>query len=238
MTTPSRAPESPGRPLSAALRERTRTAHERAENAPFVHELLTGALPLSAYAALAAQNLAVYRELEASAARWRGDPVAGPFVLDELDRVPHLEEDLGQLLGPDWRTQADRLRLPATDRYVQRIRAAARRPDGFVAHHYVRYLGDLSGGQIIRAALVRLHGPRAHRFTNFYVFDGVGKLKPFRDHYRSLLDGAPLTSLARQRLLAEAVQAFELNSAVFADLRTRFPCGIRPDDRAAPPPEA
>jgi heme oxygenase len=53
------------------------------------------------------------------------------------------------------------------------------------------------------------------------VFDGIGKLKPFRDRYRQLLDRAPLTPAERQAVIAEAVTAFELNTAVFADLGTR-----------------
>jgi len=209
-------------PLSAALREQTRVAHEEAETAPFVRELLSGALPLSAYTALAAQNYAIYQRLEAAAGRWRGHPLAGRFVLDGLNRVPCLEADLAQLLGKDWAARAGRLRVPATGRYVTRLRDAANWPAVFIAHHYVRYLGDLSGGQVIRAALARIHGPDAYRYLSFYAFDRVGKIKPFRDRYREMLDRVPLTPAERQRVLAEAVTAFELNRAVFTDLAVRY----------------
>jgi heme oxygenase (biliverdin-producing, ferredoxin) len=142
-------------------------------------------------------------------------------VLDELNRVPHLKADLGQLIGDGWPAQASRLRVPATERYVTRIREAASWPGGFIAHHYVRYLGDLSGGQVILSGITRIYGPGSHRYTRFYVFDGIGKLKPFRDRYRELLDRAPLTPAEQQRVITEAVTAFELNTAVFADLAAR-----------------
>lgn len=222
-------------PLSAALREQTRLVHERAETSPFVRQLLSGGLSLPGYAALAAQNYAIYRELEAAALRWRGHPVAGPFVLDELNRVPYLEADLSQLLGDGWPARAARLRVPATERYAARIREAASRPGGFIAHHYVRYLGDLSGGQVILSGLTRTYGPGSRRFTRFYAFDGIGKLKPFRGRYRQLLDQAPLTPDGRQAVIAEAITAFELNTAVFADLAARHqPTGTSASQRTDP----
>jgi heme oxygenase len=208
-------------PLAAALREQTRIVHERAEAAPFIQQLLSGALPLSAYTALVAQNYAIYQQLEAAAGRWRDHPAAGPFVLDELNRVPRLEADLEQLIGVGWAARASRLRVPATDLYVTRIREAATWPGGFIAHHYVRYLGDLSGGQVILAGITRIYGLDGRRSTRFYVFDGISKLKPFRDQYRELLDRAPLTPAEQERVIAEAAIAFELNTAVFADLAAR-----------------
>jgi heme oxygenase len=208
--------------LAALLREQTRIAHEHAETAPFVRQLIGGELPITAYAALAAQNHAIYSTLEELAEGWRGDPIAGPFVLDELTRTPQLEHDLARLLGPDWRTQAERLRVPATDRYVAHLRrVCADWPGGFVAHHYVRYLGDLSGGQVIRQALHRIYGDVGDEAGTFYFFERIDKIKPFRDHYRDLLDQAPLTDGDRERVIAEAIAAFELNRAVFVDLGAR-----------------
>jgi len=213
------SPATIAMPLSVALREHTRTAHERAETAPYVQQLLAGALPLSGYTWLVAQNHAIYQALEAAGDRWRGDPIAGPFLLDELTRVPHLEADLEQLLGPDWPVQAAALRVPATERYIARLRQVAdHRPGGFVAHHYVRYLGDLSGGQVIKATIERIYGETGRRATGFYTFAAIAKIKPFRDRYRELLDSVPLTGEQRQQVVAEAVLAFELNQAVFDDL--------------------
>ena len=205
--------------LADLLREQTRIVHEQAENAPFMGRLLAGELPVSSYAALAVQNYAIYQALEAVGERWRLDPLAGPFVLDELIRLPQLERDLAFLLGPEWRQSAEQMRLPATDRYIAHIHAVCSQwSAGFVAHHYVRYLGDLSGGQIIRRSLELNYGEIGRRGASFYVFDRIEKIKPFRDHYRDLLDHAAIDVPDRERLVAEAIAAFELNRAVFIDL--------------------
>jgi heme oxygenase len=205
--------------LADLLREQTRFVHDQAETAPFMGRLLAGELPARAYAALAAQNYAIYEALEGLSEQWRTDPVAGPFVLDELMRVPQLERDLAYLLGPNWRSRAQLMRVPATDRYVAHIGAVCGNwSAGFVAHHYVRYLGDLSGGQIIRRSLERFYGEAGRLGASFYVFDRIEKIKPFRDHYRGLLDQAALCVADHERLVAEAIVAFELNRGVFLDL--------------------
>jgi heme oxygenase len=205
--------------LADLLREQTRVVHEQAENAPFMGRLMAGELPVSSYAALAVQNYAIYQALEAVGEQWRLDPLAGPFILDELLRLPQLEHDLAFLLGPDWRELAPAMRVPATDRYVAHIRTVcANWSAGFIAHHYVRYLGDLSGGQIIRRSLERNYGEIGSLAANFYVFDRIAKIKPFRDHYRDLLDDAAIGIAERERLVAEAILAFEFNRAVFVDL--------------------
>ncbi len=208
--------------LSAELRQQTQRVHEQAETEPYVQQLLAGALPLSAYTALVAQNYAIYQALEQAAAGWRDDPVAGPFVLEELTRVPHLQADLAQLLGDGWPERALALRVPATEIYVRRLRqVTTARPGAFIAHHYVRYLGDLSGGQVIKANIARIYGEDGHRSTGFYTFAGIDKIKPFRDRYRELLDHAPLTPEQQREVVEEAIAAFELNRAVFADLADR-----------------
>jgi heme oxygenase len=205
--------------LAAALRERTRAAHERAESAPFVAALVAGELPLSAYTALVAQNHAIYVTLERHAAVWRGDPVAGRVVFDELTRVPHLRADLRALLGEDWADRADELVVPATRRYTEHLDdVVADWAAGFVAHHYVRYLGDLSGGQILRRSIETVYGDAGRDSTSFYVFDGIERVKPFRDAYRRILDTVPIGVAEQRRAVDEAVVAFELNRAVFDDL--------------------
>ena len=217
--SPDDGPEPPRQSLSDRLRDRTRIAHETAETAPFVGHLLAGALPIGAYAALAAQNHAIYSALESATGRWRGDPIAGPFVLDELARIPSLEHDLAVLLGSGWAQAARQLRLPATDAYAAHVaEVAAARPVSFVAHHYVRYLGDLSGGQVIRQRLEQHYGELGREAGSSYVFAAIPKLKPFRDRYRRLLDALSLTAEEDEWLVGEAVLAFEFNHAVFTDL--------------------
>ncbi len=213
-------------PLSAALRVATAPAHAQAEGSSFVADLLGGVHPLAAYTALVAQNHAIYTALEAVTPRWRDDVVAGPFVLDALLRLPSLERDLAALLGPVWRTAAAGMVQPATVAYVEHLHdVAGGWAPGFVAHHYVRYLGDLSGGQVVGRRMGELFGPAGSSATSFYAFAAIPKIKPFRDDYRARLDALPLEGDERRRMLDEAVLAFELNRAVFVDLAA-FAAGL------------
>ncbi len=109
-------------PFSTLLRRATAEHHDRAESAPFVGALLGGRLTLDALAALAGQNQFIYAALESAAERWRDDPVAGPFVIDGLDRLPALRADLDQLIGPDWPSSVTA--LPVTRAYADRIAGA------------------------------------------------------------------------------------------------------------------
>jgi heme oxygenase (biliverdin-producing, ferredoxin) len=202
--------------LSARLREATKEEHERTESAPFVVALMAGELDRNAYAAMLGQTYLFYSVLEEAGERWRGDAVVGPFVSDALLRRGALESDLAWLLGSRWQSRV--APLPATTRYTDRLRQVCfSSPSGFVAHHYTRYLGDLSGGQIIRSKLRSLYGLTGEG-VRFYVFDQIAKPKVFKDDYRALIDAAPWEAGDRRNLLVEANEAFRLNRGVFDDL--------------------
>jgi len=202
-------------PLSAALRTGTRADHEAAERSTFVERLVDGSLPLAGYVDLAAQQHAVYVALEAAGERLVAAGSDGGLVFTELVRVPAIEADLAHLLGDDWRTRA-RV-LPATAAYVARLDAAGDDLPRYAAHAYTRYLGDLSGGQVLKRMIERHHGLRGDG-VSFYDFPQIHRLKPFKDVYRERLDALPLTPAQRADVVAEARVAFRLNRAVFTDL--------------------
>ncbi|WP_156753287.1 biliverdin-producing heme oxygenase [Actinokineospora pegani] len=205
-----------GEGFAARLREGTREEHERAERAVFVESLLAGRLGIEAYAGMLGQSYLFYAVLEDAGERWRGDPVIGGFVVDGLLRRDALAADLAFLLGPGWR--AGLRPLAATESYVDRIRQVCFDDQAaFVAHHYTRYLGDLSGGQVIRRRMREVYG-LADDGVRFCDFDGVGKVKPFRDRYRELLSATSWGEQGRAGVVAEANAAFRLNRAVFTDL--------------------
>jgi heme oxygenase len=200
--------------------------HEQAEKSGFISALMAGVLPLEAYSALAGQLWHVYSALEEVAAGLGEHPVVGPFIAEELFRRPALEADLAHLIGLDWR-DAGPATAAAAD-YAARIRkVGAQWPEAYVAHHYTRYLGDLSGGQILRRGLQRSYGLTDAGLT-FFVFEDITRPKVFKDHYRSRLDRISLDSAGQDRVIDEAGLAFELNTAMFAALADRFrPTQIR-----------
>lgn len=202
------AEQEPG--FAAQLRTRSWAAHGEAESGGAMSEMMRAATrPL--YEELLTQLFFVYAELDAAAEIMRGDAVAGPFAARELERRPSLEADLTALCGPDWRERATP--LPETERYVQRLREVARDRSGpFVAHHYTRYLGDLSGGLALGSAARRQLGITAESGGSFYVFAELGKPAAFKAGYRTLLDDAPWTAAEREELIDEVLRAYRLNT--------------------------
>ncbi|MFF5039526.1 biliverdin-producing heme oxygenase [Streptomyces nigra] len=210
-------------PFSTVIRTASHEQHMEAETSTFMSDLLGGRLGVDAYARYTEQLWFVYEALESDAGRLTADPVAGPFVRPELFRLAALERDLAHLRGPRWR--AGLTALPATRAYADRVRSCAREwPGGFLAHHYTRYLGDLSGGQIIRDRAERTWGfERKGDGVRFYVFEGISNPAAFKREYRALLDGVPADDLEKQRIVAECKKAFALNTAMFQALGEEFP---------------
>ena len=164
----------------------------------------------------------LYEALDAAAARVIGDPQARGFITDRLARVPALEADLVFLLGPEWRETASA--LPATRRYMDRIAEVA--ADGWVggviAHHYTRYLGDLSGGQIIRGMLRARFG-FVDDGVRFYAFDRISNPAEFVGAYRARLDALDWLPDYRERVITEVLAAYDYNTDVFEELAAANP---------------
>ncbi|WP_256638040.1 biliverdin-producing heme oxygenase [Streptomyces murinus] len=209
--------------FSCLIRTASHEQHTEAETSTFMSDLLGGRLGVDAYARYTEQLWFVYEALESAAERLAGDPVAGPFIRPELLRLAALEQDLAHLRGPDWRAGLDA--LPATRAYADRVRECAGEwPGGYVAHHYTRYLGDLSGGQIIRDRAEKTWGfARKGAGVRFYVFEEISNPAAFKREYRELLDGIRADDLEKQRVTAECKRAFALNTAVFRALGEEFP---------------
>lgn len=204
-------------PFSQALRERTWSGHGESEGAGFMRDLMTGKGTRDDYIALVAQHYFVYAALEAAAARFAGDPEAAPFISPQLTRLPAIEIDLEFLLGADWKAQISP--LPTTERYVARIReiAADGWSGGFVAHHYTRYLGDLSGGQAIGRLMKRHFGFETNGIL-FYLFDQIADPKAFKETYREQLDATGWDDAERERVIDEVLNGYRLNTELFEDL--------------------
>ena len=204
-------------PFSQALRERTWSGHGESEGAGFMHDLMTGKGTREDYVALVAQHYFVYEALEAAAATFAGDAGAAAFISPQLTRLPALETDLEFLLGADWKQQITP--LPTTDRYVARIREieAEGWSGGFVAHHYTRYLGDLSGGQAIGRLMKRHFGFETNGIL-FYLFDQIADPKDFKETYREQLDAMSWSDDERERVIDEVVLAYGFNTDLFVDL--------------------
>jgi heme oxygenase len=204
-------------PFSQALRERTWSGHSDSEGAGFMTDLMKGDGTREDYVALVAQHYFIYDALESAEAAFAADAVVAQFATPRLTRLPALEADLEYLLGAEWR---DRIApLPTTRAYVDRIRRVAeeRWSGGFIAHHYTRYLGDLSGGQFISRVMQRRFGFESNG-VGFYLFDEIADPQEFKQTYRDELDRVAWDAAERERVIDEVLLAYRFNTELFDDL--------------------
>lgn len=202
--------------FSETLRSATWGEHESAEGESYLAELMGGRLSELEYGEMVAQHYFAYVALDGVSRRLSEHPVAGRFVFPELYREEALERDLAKIYGPGWQ---DRIApSKATRTLVARIEQVADWPGGYIAHHYTRYLGDLSGGQFIRMELQKIYGYQPGGGVDFYLFDQVRSLPRFKDEYRSRLDALEPDEREQQRIIREVKLAYQLNTEVLAEL--------------------
>lgn len=205
-------------PLSRALQDSTAIAHDRAENAGFITRLMSGGGSVDGLVALLHQSLPVYQALESACDEVRDDPRIAPILDSRLDRTVALATDLETHAVAG---HACDVRVPATEAYVAELERCVGDPAALVGHHYVRYLGDLSGGQIIKTMVRRHYG--VEDGLSFYEFE-IPKPKVYKDGYRAALNALPLTDTEREATLAAATRAFDLNHQIFLDLEAAGIC--------------
>lgn len=203
-------------PLSVAMRAGSALEHAQAEGSGFVADLLEGRAAPERYAAYLLRLRVVYAALEGAIGDLRHDPFVAEVHDEELHRLEGLERDLDH-----WSPGAGAtVRSPAADAYRERIERARRRPALLVAHHYTRYLGDLSGGRMLAQALRRGYvgrGLERHGLA-FYDFPGIAKPVTYKRAYRARLDALPLTEEVRDEVVDEVRCAFRLNHALLEEV--------------------
>lgn len=201
--------------LSTAMREGSRAEHEAAEGSSFMSELLEGKLSAQAYADLLLRLRRVYAALEQAIADHRDDAFVAAVHDPALERLAAIDADLAH-----WAPGVDpeSIESPAATAYVERIRSGADWGGNLLAHHYTRYLGDLSGGQVIGRVLQRTFDLPEDTGVAFYAFPDIPKPKPFKDAYRASLDGLGLSADDVARVVDEVRAVFGLNQALFDEL--------------------
>lgn len=209
---PSTPAETEPLDVAALVRAATADDHRNAENRGFITRLMGGELSLDDYTRYLAQFAWVYEALEE-----RGIRDGDPEVFDpKLARFAAIESDLAALGAADWRQSHPA--LPATAAYAAHLRSLADDDVRYLAHHYTRYLGDLSGGQAIAALVARHYGASPEQLT-FYAFD-LGDEGPvrYKRRYRDAMNALALEPAQVDALIEEARASFRLNGAIFEDL--------------------
>lgn len=124
------------------IKDEINDLHAEAERLPFVKKVLTGRVTQPEYAEYLYQLMSIYSPLEVSSR------LQGLFdTLPGIERLQSVYEDYLELRNPD---NLERL-LPETMAYHNYLMMLANDPYRrhlIMAHNYVRYLGDLNGGQL------------------------------------------------------------------------------------------
>ena len=203
--------------LATQLREGTKKAHTMAENVGFVRCFLRGVVEKKSYRKLVANFYYIYTVMEEELEKHKDHPVVSKIYFPELHRKATLEEDLAFYYGNNWKEQISLSK--AGKKYVERIREiSANQPELLVGHSYTRYLGDLSGGQILKTISQRAMNLNGSDGVAFYEFPTIKDEKAFKNKYRESLNEAPVDEAMANAIVEEANDAFGLNMELFQEL--------------------
>lgn len=203
--------------LATILREGTSEEHKAAESSAFIRCFMKGILEKGTYARHLEAFYYVYESMEEELERNKNNLVLKSIYFPELYRKNALLEDLQFFYGI-WKPN-DHQPSVATQDYVKRIRKISEtQPELLAAHSYVRYLGDLSGGQILKKVAARALNLPEGKGISFYEFPMIQDINGFKQNYRTALDSLPVNDSEKQSILAESKQVFLLNQGIFSEL--------------------
>jgi heme oxygenase (biliverdin-producing, ferredoxin) len=203
--------------LATQLREGTKKAHTMAENVGFVRCFLRGVVEKKSYRKLVGNFYFIYCAMEEELEKHKNHPIVSKVYFPELNRKASLEEDLAFYYGSTWRDQI--VLSPGGKKYVDRIREiSATQPELLVGHSYTRYLGDLSGGQILKGISQKAMNLTGSDGVAFYEFPTITDEKAFKNKYRESLGEAPVDEATANAIVEEANSAFGINMALFQEL--------------------
>ena len=205
--------------LAGQLREGTKKSHTMAENTGFVACFLKGVVEKTSYRKLISDLYFVYQAMEEEIERLvlEDHPVIKPIGFKELFRKKTLENDLNFYYGDNWK---DEIKISnSAQSYVDRIRLVAKEsPELLVGHHYTRYIGDLSGGQILKKIAQKALNLDGNNGLNFYDFQMIKDEKEFKESYSKVLNKLPINQDVADQIINEANEAFTYNMKMFKEL--------------------
>jgi heme oxygenase (biliverdin-producing, ferredoxin) len=201
--------------LSARLRTQTKALHVQAERTGIMAQLLRGRATLPAYAALMVSLQEIYSALEDGLAAQASDPVLHPLVVPGFARATAIASDLRAL------NAAGVVLPPAAAEarsYAAHLRDLTRaEPARLMAHAWLRYLGDVNGGQII-GGIVRDSLGLPPEATQFYEFPALADPMAAASAWRVALDAAPFGEAMHDRIVNEACDGLRRHIQLFESL--------------------
>lgn len=208
--------------LLERLREATAPLHGELEHHALMQRILGGRVTIPQYCLYLRNLHPIYAALERALVARGDEPSLQAFSHPALFRSDAIVRDLRRLAGEAW---AALHVLPSADAYADSLhRLSATQPALLGAHAYVRYLGDLSGGRMVRsrvASALSLDTEETEDGLAFYAF--VTPPGALARQLRIDLQSLPLSPAVAGEFVAEAVAGFERHRTLFDELERSTP---------------
>ena len=168
--------------------------HKNAERQQFVLDIFHGTVDEKKYAEFLYNQHAIYDILEATAM------MHGFFNdMPSVRRAPNIMQDFNELWGDNPPPNIK----PSTKKYMDHIFSIREDADKIMAHVYVRHMGDLSGGQILKKKV-----------------PGSGKLYHFDDDVKELKE--KIRSKTKDSMAEEAKVCFNFATELFKEMQNEI----------------
>ena len=172
-----------------SLKDLTWEHHKNAERQKFVKVMFSGSIDPKLYAEFLFNQHQAYDLLEAMAMSH------GIFNdMPDVRRAPKIYEDFKELWQDDTMPEIK----SSVKEYLTHLKTIKDNPTSLMAHIYVRHMGDLSGGQMIRKKV-----------------PGAGKMFDFEDRDKAK---EIIRSKINDDMADEAKKCFEFATALFKEM--------------------
>ncbi len=204
-------------PRLRRLHARIGAAHRQAEGMAFSRALLAGQVEPLQLVALLRALAPGYGLIEQEGPDLAAALGAQAFPWSDLARSPALERDAAQFAAIEASPPS-----AAAAIWLEQLRSLARQaPHRFLAHVYVRYGGDLSGGQQLADQANALLASRGLPPVSFWAFERP--VRELKDGLHAAFEQLELSEAEEAELLEEAEIAFRATQSLLAELAALVP---------------
>lgn len=191
------------------MKARIAALHIEAERTGIVSDILKSTVSRQAYLCFLHNLLPVYAALESDPTALSGFPALESVFGPPLFRAESIQADVFQISGgKDWQYPVV---FDETRAYCAAIMAASKaKSTAFIGHIYVRYLGDLNGGVVLKK-LVGTRLALSESALCFYEFPEIEDLVSFRHRFREAINTVSLSQQDIECAVQGAWDAFSWN---------------------------
>lgn len=201
--------------LAKLLGKKTKDAHEKLEGTSFGEKWSEGTISQTEYVMYLADLYSIYCELERQLEICGNIAYLEPLQIKGLYRTEALKKDMEYFNVPLGAAGA------ASQEYQKHLWVVGNKnPHLLIAHVWVRYMGDLFGGQMAKKNIEKLW-PDGIAFYEYEQLKNDYEIKrpsSFVTTFRKILNELKLDEKEKDEVIEEAVWAFEQHIKIFQEL--------------------